>query len=313
MKATIRSYDASVDSDAAFELWGRSIGRSWPVEREDFDAIVHEGFVALLDDQIAGVVAFARLDSVASLQLLLVDARVRRRGVGSRLTETALAALATDGVTEVRLASTPGPYFWPGLPPELADAQSFFERCGWKFGDPCWDLVRSLTDYQTPNDVERPAGITVRWAAGDERQRLLDFERTNFPSWQSDFASDRSLERTIVAVDESRRIVGSLLAEDARHPQLWRHLLGADSGSIGAVGVEERMRERRIGTALVAYACEQLRDRGVVNCHIGWTPLLSFYGRLGFRPWRRFEMATRIMPSQPRLLRYDPRDPSTQA
>ena len=57
------------------------------------------------------------------------------------------------------------------------------------------------------------------------------------------------------------------------------------------------MRERRIGTALVAYACEQLRDRGVVNCHIGWTPLLSFYGRLGFRPWRRFEMATRIMPS----------------
>ena len=46
MKAAIRSYDASVDSDAAFELWGRSIGRSWPVEREDFDAIVHEGFVA---------------------------------------------------------------------------------------------------------------------------------------------------------------------------------------------------------------------------------------------------------------------------
>jgi predicted N-acetyltransferase YhbS len=71
------------------------------------------------------------------------------------------------------------------------------------------------------------------------------------------------------------------------------------------------MRERRIGTALVAYACEQLRDRGVVNCHIGWTPFLSFYGRLGFRPWRRFEMATRIMPSQPRLLSYDPRDPSS--
>ena len=64
MKATIRSYDASVDSDAAFELWGRSIGRSWPVEREDFDAIVHEGFVALLDDQIEGVVAFARLTAL---------------------------------------------------------------------------------------------------------------------------------------------------------------------------------------------------------------------------------------------------------
>jgi GNAT superfamily N-acetyltransferase len=296
MKATIRSYDARVDSDAAFELWGRSIGRSWPVEHEDFDAIVHEGFVALLDDQIAGVVAFARLDSVASLKLLLVDAGVRRRGVGSRLIETTLAALAAGGVTEVRLASTPGPYFWPGLPPDLTDARSFFERYGWKFGDPCWDLVRSLTDYQTPDDVERPVGITFRWAAGDDREQLLDFERTNFPSWYSDFASDRTLVRSIVAVDESGKIVGSLLAEDARHPPLWRNLLGADSGSIGAVGVEERMRERRIGTALVAYACEQLRDRGVVNCHIGWTPFLSFYGRLGFQPWRRFEMATRSMP-----------------
>ena len=297
MTATIRSYDASVDGDAAFELWGQSIGRSWPVEREDFDAIVHEGFVALLDDRIAGVAAFARLDSVASLQLLLVDAGVRRRGVGSRLVETTLAALATDGVTEVRLASMPGPYFWPGLPPELVSAQSFFERFGWKFGDPCWDLVRSLRDYQTPDDVERPAGITVRWAAGDEHQRLLEFERTNFPSWLGYFASEQSLERTIVAVDESEGIVGSLLAEDARHPPLWRHLLGADSGSIGAVGVEERMRERGIGTALVAYACEQLRDREVVTCYIGWTPLLAFYGRLGFLPWRRFEMATRSMSS----------------
>ena len=298
MSPTIRSYDANVDGDEAFELWGQSIGGSWPVERQDFDVIVHEGFVAHLDDQIAGVVAFARLDSVASLQLLLVAAGMRRRGVGSRLVEATLAALATDGVTEVRLGGTPGAYFWPGLPPELVAAQSFFERFGWNFGDPCWDLVRSLTDYETPSDVEPPAGITLRWAAGDEHQRLLEFERTNFPSWEGYFASDRSLERTIVAVDETEGIVGSLLAEDARFPPLWRHLLGADSGSIGAVGVDKRVRERGIGTALVAYACEQLRNRKVVNCFIGWTPLLAFYGRLGFLPWRRFEMATCRMSSK---------------
>jgi beta-N-acetylhexosaminidase len=53
------------------------------------------------------------------------------------------------------------------------------------------------------------------------------------------------------------------------------------------------MRGRGIGTGIVAYACEQLRERGVGHCHIGWTVLLSFYGRLGFRPWRRYETAGR--------------------
>jgi len=42
---------------------------------------------------------------------------------------------------------------------------------------------------------------------------------------------------------------------------------------------------------MVASACEQLRDRGVGNCHIGWTTELSFYGRLGFHPWRRYQTA----------------------
>ena len=103
---------------------------------------------------------------------------------------------------------------------------------------------------------------------------------------------DARLERSVVAVDERGAVVGSLLAFDAAHPQLWRRLLGDDSGAIAAVGVHERVRNRGAGTALVAFASEQLRDRGVGRCHIGWTDRLSFYGRLGYRPWRRFERAT---------------------
>lgn len=38
---------------------------------------------------------------------------------------------------------------------------------------------------------------------------------------------------------------------------------------------------------------EWLRQRGVGNCCIGWTWLLDFYGRLGYRPWRSYAMSWR--------------------
>jgi GNAT superfamily N-acetyltransferase len=296
MRLIIRPYEADVDGDAAFALWERSLGRQWPLERASFDAVVCEGFAALHDNRVVGLAALMRASNVASLQLLLVAPERRGQGIGSALTENVVGTLTEGGVREIRLGGTPGRYFWPGLPAGLASARPFLERRGWTFAETCWDLVGSLAGYVTPDDVaQRSSGATIRWATDHERTMLLDFECAHFPNWEAEFASDRQLQRSIVAVDAGGKIVGALLASDTRRPELWRRLLGDNSGSIGAVGVAESVRRGGVGTALVAYACEQLRDRGVGNCHIGWTVLLSFYGRLGFRPWRRFEMATRTL------------------
>ncbi len=59
--------------------------------------------------------------------------------------------------------------------------------------------------------------------------------------------------------------------------------LGADMGTIGCVGVAEAHRGLRVGTAIVAAASETPRDRGVDNCHIGWTAAVNFYAGLGYR------------------------------
>ncbi len=97
----------------------------------------------------------------------------------------------------------------------------------------------------------------------------------------------------IIAVDAEGIIRGALLIEcPTDGPSVWSELLGEDAGAIGAVGVAQDVREQGVGTALVAKACEVLRDAGVGNCHIGWTDLLSFYGRLGFRPWREYVRAS---------------------
>jgi GNAT superfamily N-acetyltransferase len=287
----VRAYTAA-DGAAVYELWTRSLGRDWPLEQTDLAAVVNEGFVAVDGERVAGVAAIARENDKGSLQLLLVDPDRRRQGIGTQLHAAALAELARQGATRVQLGGTPDPYLWPGLPAERDEARRVLQKWAWQFGDPCWDLLRTLSDFERPPGIARTTGFTYRSATEADRANLTAFEADNFPEWAHYFAAD-GLESAVLAVDDRGAIVGSLLATDHRRPQLWRRLLGKDSGSIGAVGVAESARGSGVGTAMLAYACELLRGCGVGNCHISWTTLLSFYGRLGFQPWRRYETASR--------------------
>lgn len=291
MTHIVRRYEAD-DGAAVFELWQRTLGLDWPVDPAEFAAVVREGFVALDGGRLAGVAAIAGGNDRASLQLLLVDPGLRRRGIGAQLHDAALSELARRGATRVHLAGTPDPYLWPGLPAEYQEAQGVLERLGWQFTEPCWDLVRTLRDFQRPAGIAQTPAITYRPATEADRAALSEFETTHFPEWAHYFAGE-ALASGFLALDERGGIVGSLIAADHRRPQQWRHLLGHDTGSIGAVGVAASGRQRGVGTAMLAHACESLRDRGVGHCHISWTTLLSFYGRLGFVPWRRYESASR--------------------
>ena len=64
-------------------------------------------FVAELDGEPVGTVTNCVFDSVGWIAMLLVDQRVRGRGIGTRLTEHALAYLAARGVRTARLDATP--------------------------------------------------------------------------------------------------------------------------------------------------------------------------------------------------------------
>jgi len=260
----IRALDPARDGTAAFELWPRTVGELWPLSRERFDERARRGLVAVAGSEVVGVSVFTE----GALQLLLVDPVWQGRGVGSRLHE------ASPGST---LGGLPGPYFWPGVPDNLGTL-AVFERWGWERTETFCDLSRSLRAYETPSEVRT---IACRLATAAE---VAPFEERHFPHWADDFASGRE---PVVAVDEGGAIVASLLVG---RDWLWD---GPSSGTIACVGVSEGARGRGIGTALTAFACELLRDRGVDDCYIDYTTRLDFYGRLGFTPWRRYDSARR--------------------
>jgi len=64
-------------------------------------------FVAELDGEPVGTVANFVFGPIGWIAMLLVDERVRRRGIGTRLTQHALDYLASRGVATARLDATP--------------------------------------------------------------------------------------------------------------------------------------------------------------------------------------------------------------
>jgi GNAT superfamily N-acetyltransferase len=163
-----------------------------------------------------------------------------------------------------------------------------------RFDDTVIDLTADLRGYQAPAGLrERPqrAGDSIEVMAERDRAEVLAFEAATFPEWVMWF--ERLGASVLVARDRTGAIAGTLLFSGPPGATIYEPLLGPEAGTIGCVGVAEAARGAGVGSAMVARASELLRDAGTRACHIGWTRRERFYGRLGYRPWRRYHMASR--------------------
>jgi len=102
----------------------------------------------------------------------------------------------------------------------------------------------------------------------------------------------------VVAKDLHQEIVGtsSVMEPHAtwwQHDIIWTQLLGENIGGIGPLGVAETMREKGIGLALAARVTELLQKCGVEKSYIGYTWLVDWYRKLGYRVWREYIMSWR--------------------
>ena len=263
-------------------------------------------WVAVRAGRVVGLgrVQFSADGARAGLGLLLVAPDARRQGVGRALHDRLLEDARARGIARMQIGGGGPAYFWPGAPQNLPDARPFFALRGWDFSETAYDLTRDLSDYVTPPGLmARATGYQIRpVASAAEADALLRFEAAHFPDWHDFYARAAArgqYHNLLAAWDAAGAVAGALLLFSARESYsadpsvIWGTLLGAEMGGLGAVGVAEFAREAGLGTALVAEGCALLRARGVRHAHIGWTVLLSFYGRLGFTPWRTYDLAWR--------------------
>ena len=290
------------DRDEIYQLWGSVLGDIWPVEKQNFDEVVFDhnskNFVVKNGSEIIGHLSTQLSGETAALVCILVNKAHQRKGVGTKLIEEATNKLKQQGTKEISLGSGGYSYFWPGVPKNLDSAIKFFDKLGWQYSETSVDMTTKLKEYETPRSViERTnnLGITFELAKNEQIKDILDFEKKNFPNWYKYFSSTvdkNELDNILIAKSSQSKILGSVLID--RDKKVWSRLLGDKVGALGALGVSEDARGQGVGLGLAAKGTEILKASGVDVCYLGWTWLIDWYGKLGYKVWREYQMSTKI-------------------
>lgn len=311
----IRPYDPQRDALEVYALWQRTLGHQWPLSYEIFHSVTvgnpvyrqGDHFVAVSGEEIVGWIATQvnqrESSQEGSIIALLVSPAYQRRGVGGMLHDHALSFLKQRGVAQIQLGRG-FHYFWQGVPANLPHAWAFFQTCGWQEVEHSFDLVQELADYVTLSGVYsrlRPT-ITITQATSDAAAAILSFEERHFPQWLPYFQNvvRQHVYADVVLAREVNQgiagIAGTALVIDPHSPGWnddirWLSLLGESTGGIGTLGVAESLREQGVGLALAARVTEIVRQRGLERSYVGWTWLVDWYGKLGYRVWQEYIMA----------------------
>ncbi|SFK14296.1 GNAT family N-acetyltransferase [Bradyrhizobium sp. Gha] len=127
----------------------------WPHRREDLGMCfsVGCGYVALVDDHVVGTVCIAFFGEVAIINLLIVDEKMRGRGIGEHLMKLGLEKARE---CECRLVAT-------------ADGLPLYRKLGFR-------KIETVTVHQgAVAPVKAPRG--VEWATREDFEHILDIDR----------------------------------------------------------------------------------------------------------------------------------------
>lgn len=312
-KSHIQPYDPSKDANDVADLWQTALGQTWPLSSSRIQRVLSgpeaQHFVLREDGRLIGFVAtfkgYQEQQPVGYLAALLVAPQWQGRGIGTMLHDVALEHLRAVGVDAIHLGRH-SPRFWNGVPTNLPEARTFFQRRGWQWSETVYDLVQNLTTFIMPERVSRRMAeerVTFAVATRETVDDLLAFEAREFPHWLPGYELCARLgdyQDLFAARDAKGDVIGTLImyspqSHPARTDLIWQGLLGEDAGAIGSVGVAEAERGRGVGLALVAYGSALLRERRVGNCYIDWVVLTDFYAKLGYQIWREYAMSQAML------------------
>ncbi|THF83390.1 GNAT family N-acetyltransferase [Cohnella fermenti] len=266
---------------------------SWAARESEGGELV--GFVAVKRTS-EGDESFELGRDLGWIHALFVAPNWRGQGIGGCLLRRAEEALAAAGVRRVQLGNDLHRRLFPGVPNELTETKGWFERRGYEYREDAYDLIRS---YSAEERAELPdtGEATARIAQAADREELTAFMTRCFPgTWdlqQRDYWEQGGDGREYVVLERAGRIIGFCRMNDAKSPLLaqnvyWAPLFNEELGGIGPLGIDEAQRGHRYGISIVQAAIGFLRERGVRHIVIDTTPFVDFYGKLGYKPWRKY-------------------------
>lgn len=324
MRPTVPA-DPFASRSSVESLWERAWGKVFPMEPGLYDQRIVAGRIpgTVL---LSGDGGFALLraprprempsqaGSTGHISFLLLDPEAPD-GETVALLDATIAALRRAGAARIKFGGDYG-HFFPGLPLS-PDAHSerlgrLLRARGFRLGQVVEDLSIDLgTDPAagsgSPDRIETclPSGYGFKCFEPGLRGVLDRFLARSFPGrWSMEIREalacgmrHQDLALAVCEGTDAGEVAAFARIADAGTRLLipsvfWRRALGPGAGGLGPIGVDPAERGRGLGMGMLRACMLELRGRGVRTMGVDWTDQGAFYGKAGFRSWRRYAEAT---------------------
>lgn len=298
------------------ELWNRELGDQFPMREQlmyqntfQDENVFFPGsqLVVEEDGKLLGFVIAKKWqeqqremqlgDGAGWIQAIIVRKEVRGQGIGSGLLQHAENALREAGVDLAYAGRDPWHYF-PGIPKEPKESRPWFERRGYEALYEVFDLVNTevLAESERPEYIE--GAFSKILEPGDQAEMLRFFKRCFPGRWYYEslcYWERGGKGREFVGLFMGEEMIGFCRVNDDHSPLIaqntyWAPLFDESLGGIGPLGVDDRYRGKGYGLAIVKDGVAELASRGIKHLVIDWTELVDFYAKLGFRPWKGYDL-----------------------
>lgn len=221
---------------------------------------------------IMGVVRGHESDLTGYVKMLVVDRKVQRKGIGTRLLQEIEAGLKARQVIRIRVCESAPNYLTPGLDPRYTRALVFFERHGYqRFGE-TWNMEADLSQDAFDTTAQESAlaekGIEIRRAIMGDVEDIERFLQKHWPAWIPE------VQRSLLNYPISLHLAlldGRVIAFSAYDCNNF------NTGWFGPMGTDPEFRGMGIGGVLLRRCLADIKAQGHRFATIPWVGPIAFY------------------------------------
>lgn len=286
------------DDPAILRLWKRELPQDWVGYRRWYHGVLLDPrfsndrcLVARERGQVIGAAIVSTGGGAEShLGVIMVDARHRRRGVGSLLWERIRLECLDHRVQTIVADGIPPYVFIPGVDSVRHEgATAAFQHWGFRPESAVWSMHRDLEteDRLEPfNPLWRRDGLTIGPIPFELRSHLLSMAVTEFGGGWARAARETWLRRSriprVLGIYDGNGVYGMVVVGGYGEPL----------GRLGPIGVRRSLRGGGWGATLLKYTLRYLAAHGArraffLHCD-DESPAYHMYLRYGFERDRRF-------------------------
>ena len=221
--------------------------------------------------------------------LLCVDDNFRRKGIGTELLKISENHIKKN-FDKVTLGISRNTYLFCGVPINKdCDSRPFFLKHGYSETGTNFDMVIDLSEYTRIHELDNhDDNIIIRHRRNDKEDIEKSIKCGDVIDGWGAFYKDAT---DLIVAEADGEIIGAVIA-DPQHCIFSGSL--KDAGTLACLGVIKEYRAHGIGMKLCQEALCSLKNSGCKICHIGYTWLDWWYGKLGATKYISYWMGDKM-------------------